>query len=235
MLDANNLLRSLREEDRVELARLAEPIEFERGHVFYEPGDEVKFAYFPADAAMASFLVVLDDRPPVETVLIGREGAVGGIVNRGLLPAFTRSEVLNRGTFFRISSVDLDAVKQQTPALLNLLSRYADCLLAQIFQSVACNASHSLVERAARWLTASIDRTGRPDIAMTQHQFASIMGVGRSYTSLLLQKFKTDDLIRTRRGGITVTDPKRLAAIACGCDRLVAGHFEKVLKGVYPD
>jgi hypothetical protein len=34
----------------------------------------------------------------------------------------------------------------------NLMTRYSDCLLAQVLQSVACNASHTIEARCSRWL-----------------------------------------------------------------------------------
>ena len=42
---------------------------------------------------MASFRIILLDGGNVETALVGREGAVGGIVSKGRLPAYARAVV----------------------------------------------------------------------------------------------------------------------------------------------
>src|SRR5690606_33420590 len=126
-------------------------------------------------------------------------------------------------------NAELEAAKERSPRLRHLFARYADCVVARIFQSVACNASHTIEQRAAKWLTAATERTGTHYIAMTQEQLASMMGIGRSYASRVLQRLKRDGLLRTRRGGIEVIDPEGLAARACGCNDMVNRYCAAVL------
>ena len=76
----NNLLRALRPEDFALLKPHLELRAADRGTVLHEAGDVVEFAYFPCGAALASYVVVLSSGASVETALIGREGAIGGIV-----------------------------------------------------------------------------------------------------------------------------------------------------------
>lgn len=140
----NNLLRALRKEDWDILEPLLEEWSATTGAVLHEPGDTVRFAYFPRGSSLISYFVVLSDGRAVETALIGREGAAGGIVSQGRLPAFTRAEVQVGGPFYRIELNSLEDAKNRSPTLRHLFARYADCLMAQIFQAVACNAVHSL-------------------------------------------------------------------------------------------
>lgn len=235
MIEGNNLLAALHPSD----LRLVEPhvslVTLESEAVIYEPGEIVRFAYFPRGGAVAAYLVPLEEGVTVETAMIGSEGAVGGIVSEGRLPAYARCAVLNAGSFYRIGNAELEAAKERSMRLRHIFARYADCVMAQIFQSVACNATHTIEQRAAKWLTAAIDRTGTPHIVMTQEQLASMMGIGRSYASRVLQRLKRDGLLRTRRGGIEVVDPARLAARACGCNTMVDRHFDMVLKGLYAE
>src|SRR3546814_11642121 len=51
---------------------------------------------------------------------------------------------------------------------------------------------------------------GGNNVTMTQVQLAAMMGIGRSYASRVLQRFKHDGLLRTRRGGIEVLDREGL-------------------------
>jgi CRP-like cAMP-binding protein len=235
MLEGSNLLRALRARDRALLEPHMTECSFSAGQTICEPGEVVRFAYFPSDAALAVFLVQMENGEVVETTMVGKEGALGGIVSHGHIPAYARSCVMHDGIFYRIDSDDLERIKEESPQIRNLFARYADCMMAQVFQSIACNASHTIEQRAAKWLCAALDRTGESEIAMTQEQLASMMGIGRSYASRVVQRFKADQLVQTRRGGLKVLDGPGLRGRACSCNELVKHHFDVVLKGVYPD
>jgi hypothetical protein len=230
----NNLLRELRPTDAAILAPLLQPWEGSRGAILYEPGDNVTEVHFPCGPAMISYLVVLQDGRTAETALVGREGAVGGIVSHGRLPAFARAEIQFPGPFLRMSIVDLEEAKQRSDTIKNLFARYADCMMAQVFQAVACNAAHTIEQRTAKWLLAAMERTGVPLVPLTQEQLAAMLGVGRSYISRVLASFRQRGIIETRRGSLAVVDFDQLKSIACRCNECVRRHFEEVLSGVYP-
>jgi hypothetical protein len=230
----NNLLRALRPAD----FRLLEPLltewEGERGTKLYDPGDHVGHVYFPCGPSLISYLVVLDDGRAIETALVGREGAIGGIVSQGRLPAYARAEVQFPGHFLRIASADLEEAKLKSISLRFLFARYADCLMANIFQTVACNAAHTIEQRTAKWLIAAMERTGDHEVPLTQEQLSAMMGVGRSYVSRIIQTLKSRGLLATRRGSIVVSDLPGLHQLQCGCNSAVRRHFDEVLRGVYP-
>lgn len=229
----NRLLAALRDEDRSLIEPHLSECRLPAGHVIYEPGDTVGQCWFPLGPVLCSHVVELDCGMIVETILVGREGALGGIVSSGGLPAFARLNVLHGGHFLRIDARQLDKAKRASPAVADLFSRYADCLMAQVFQSIACNAVHTIEFRAAKWLVAAVERIGSNEVTMTQEQLASIMGIGRSYASRVLQRFKHDGLLRTRRGGVEVLDRDGLRARACTCNDRVREHYERVLTGIY--
>jgi Crp-like helix-turn-helix protein len=230
----NNLLRRIGAEDfeavRPHLRPFFGPID----SILYSPGDDVATVYFPRGATLVSFIVSTEDGSAVETMLVGREGAVGGIVSQGKLPAYTKIVVQHAGSFLTIPVATLDSIKTRSRRLENLFSRYADCMLAQIFQATACNAAHSIEQRLAKWITAAIDRTGDSTVPLTQERLAGMLGVGRSYASRLIQGFKEDEILRVERGRLIVIDIGRLRAKACLCDMAVKAHFDMVLQGVYP-
>ncbi len=231
----NNLLRSLRDDDYALIAPHLEVVDLPAAGLIYNPGDNVDVVHFPCDASLASFLVGNIDGRDVETVLIGREGAVGGIVSLGHLPAYCRIVVKHPGPFLRIKVSELERAKSQSTSLRLLFARYADCLLAQVFQSIACNAIHSIEQRTAKWIVATMERTGDHVVPLTHEQLATMLGVGRSYTSCVIQTFKREGLLQTRRGSLLVQDRDALRARSCPCNESVKEHFETVLKGVYPD
>jgi CRP-like cAMP-binding protein len=204
------------------------------GAVISRPGDNIEYCYLPTGPALCALSTELEDGATVETILIGREGAVGGVVSSGPLPAYSCVTVLCPGLFLRIPLRELERAKQASPAIASLFSRYADCLLAQVFQSIACNAAHTIEQRAAKWVLAAVDRTGNAGVSMTQEQLAAMMGIGRSYASRVLQTLKRDGLLRTRRGGFAVLDHAELRNRACSCNEQLSAHCERVLAGVYP-
>src|SRR5260370_15832258 len=112
----------------------------------------------------------------------------------------------------------LEAAKSKSSTLYYLFGRYADCLLAQVFQSTACNAIHSIEQRTAKWIIAAMDRTGTDVVPLTHEQLASMLGVGRSYTTRVIQAFKSEGLLETRRGSVVVRDYKALNARSCLCN-----------------
>jgi CRP-like cAMP-binding protein len=108
-------------------------------------------------------------------------------------------------------------------------------MLAQIFQSTACNAIHSIEQRTAKWIMSAMERTDGSDIVpLTHEQLATLLGVGRSYASRVMQSFKAEGILETRRGSILVHDREGLKMRACLCNESVKNHFEEVLRGVYP-
>jgi hypothetical protein len=181
-------------------------------------------------------MVTNEDGRDVETILIGREGAVGGIVSQGYLPAYTRITVKFAGPFVRLPVGKLDAAKSKSRTLSNIFARYADCMLTQIFQSTACNAIHSIEQRTAKWIISAMERTdGDEVVPLTHEQLATLLGVGRSYTSRVIQTFKAEGTLETRRGSILVRNPDAMRNRSCQCNEAVKAHFEEVLRGVYPD
>jgi hypothetical protein len=232
----NNLLRRLNAGDFALVAPHLAEIDAGAGDVLYSPGDDVEIVHFPCGPSLVSYLVPNEDGRDVETVLIGREGAVGGIVSQGYLPAYTRIMVKFAGPFARLPVGKLDAAKKQSPTLSNIFARYADCMLSQIFQSTACNAIHSIEQRTAKWILSAMERTdGDEVVPLTHEQLSTLLGVGRSYTSRVIQTFKAEGVLETRRGSILVRNPEALKIRSCLCNEAVKAHFEEVLRGVYPD
>ncbi len=83
----NNLLRALRASDYALIAPQIEAMDRASGELLYKPRDNVAIVYFPCGPSLVSFVVTNEDGHDMESVLIGREGEVGGIVSAGHLPA----------------------------------------------------------------------------------------------------------------------------------------------------
>jgi DNA-binding transcriptional regulator YhcF (GntR family) len=212
----NNLLRRLSASDFALIAPHLSREEAKANELLYNPGDDVEVVHFPCGPSLASYMVPNEDGRDVETILVGREGAFGG-------------------PFVRLYVGKLDAAKTKSATLRNVFARYADCMLAQMFQSTACNAIHSIEQRTAKWIISAMERTdGDNVVPLTHEQLATLLGVGRSYTSRVIQTFKAEGVLETRRGSILVRNREALQIRACLCNESVKNHFEEVLRGVYP-
>ncbi|MBR0755234.1 Crp/Fnr family transcriptional regulator [Bradyrhizobium jicamae] len=231
----NNLLRRLNAADYALIAPYLSQGDAVANDLLYNPGDDVETVHFPCGPSLVSYMVPNEDGRDVETILVGREGAVGGIVSQGFLPAYTRITVKFGGPFARLPVSKLDAAKLTSISVRNIFARYADCMLAQIFQSTACNAIHSIEQRAAKWIISAMERTnGDGVVPLTHEQLSTLLGVGRSYTSRVIQSFKAEGVLETRRGSIVVRNLDGLRLRSCLCNDAVKDHFEEVLRGVYP-
>ena len=231
----NNLLRHLSEGDYALIASDIEITWLAPDEILYNPGDQVEAVYFPCENSVACFVLAMDDGRELQVELIGREGALGGVVSGGRLPAFSRMTVRFGGPFARLPAARLEAARNKSPALANIFDRYADCLLAQILQGSACNAAHSIEQRAAKWILTTMGRTQRDVVPLSHEQLSTMLGVGRSYTTRVLRKFVADGVLKTARGSVTVLDKAALTQRSCNCNEYVVSHYSRVFKGIYLD
>jgi hypothetical protein len=232
--NGNNLLARLKPTDLELIAGHIKHVHKPPNEVIYDHGTNVGVVYFPCHATLVSFVVSIEDGTTIETLIVGREGAVGGIVSQGNLPAFCRIMVQSGGDFMTLPITALEAAKQKSSTLEGLFARYADCLMAQVFQSTACNATHQIEQRAAKWIVAASDRTGDLEIPLTQERLSGMLGVGRSYVSRVVSQFKRNGILNISRGRISILQKDKLIQQSCGCNDAVKAHFETVLAGVYP-
>jgi hypothetical protein len=101
----NNLLRRLNSADFALLEPHLTAADTGPNDLLYNPGDNVEIVHFPCGPSLVSYMVPNEDGRDVETILIGREGAVGGIVSQGYLPAYTRIMVKFGGPFVRMNQI----------------------------------------------------------------------------------------------------------------------------------
>ena len=224
----NRLLSTFSREARALIEPYGEMIELSSGEVVLTRGDAVHASLFPVGPTMVTMVVELAGNRSAEVASVGREGAVGGIVSCGQAPAFSRAEVLVPGPGFRVPMEALEDAKNRSPFIANLFCRFSDYLLAQVMQSVVCNAFHSIPERAARWLLHAQDRAG-DRIELTQEAFAGLLGVQRTTVNAVVGELSAEGLITTGRGKIQVTDRAGLKRRACECYQRLEDHFGAVI------
>jgi CRP-like cAMP-binding protein len=224
----NRLLSTFSRDARALVEPFGTLVELEPGEAVLKRGEQVRSTFFPVGRTMVSMVVEMGSGRSVEVASIGTEGAVGGIVSCGHAPAFARAEALVAGAAFKVPMQALEDAKARSPFIANLFCRYSDYLLSTVMQSVACNAFHSITERAARWLLHVQDRAG-DRIELTQEAFAGLLGVQRTTVNAVVKELAGEGLIVTRRGTLRVIDRVGLEHRACPCYERLADHYAAVI------
>jgi CRP-like cAMP-binding protein len=228
----NRLLATLKPRDLALISPKLEIVSLKAGEVLFEPGEDIDHICFPDRGVIASLVLNLRDGASAETAMIGFEGAIGGIISEGKKPAFARGVVQIGGTALRLPTRILDKAKQRSPALRDHFARYADCLLAQVLQSVACNAIHDFEARLARWLLTIQDRIGGDELRVTQDFISQMLGVQRTYTTRIVGKLQEKGAIHRSRGTITIINRRKLEHQSCECYFYLRRHFERLLPNI---
>jgi CRP-like cAMP-binding protein len=224
----NRLLATFSPEARALIEPFGTMVELRPGDTVLERGDEVRSSLFPVGSTMITMMVELSGGRSIEVASIGRGGAVGGIVSCGRAPAFTSAEVLVGGPAFRVPMEALEDAKERSHFIGNLFCRYPDYLLSTVMQSVACNAFHSITERAARWLLHVQDRSG-DRIELTQEALAELLGVQRTTVNAVIKELSSEALIATGRGRVRVLNRVGLKRRACECYQRLQDHYDAVI------
>src|ERR1700730_6636585 len=150
-LRSNQLLDVLAPDSRKRIDPHLEPIVFQLGAMVCDAGGLLKHAYFPRGAVL-SLLTVLENGAAIETANIGREGAFGLFAAMYSRVSFNRCLVQFEGGMVRCPIGFLQSEFEHSEHVRNLLVSYSETLLAQVQQTVACNALHSSDERLCRCL-----------------------------------------------------------------------------------
>ena len=224
----NRLLSTFSPEARALIEHFGTMVELETGTILLRRGEEVSSSLFPVGPTMISMAIELSGGRTVEVASIGRRGAVGGIVSCGQAPAFARAMVLVGGPAYRVPMKALEDAKVRSPFIANLFCRFSDYLLATVMQSVACNAFHSIEQRAARWLLHAQDRTG-DRIELTQQALSDLLGVQRTTVNAVIQELDGEGLVSAGRGVVRVTDRAGLMRRSCECYDALERHFGSVI------
>jgi len=223
----NRFLATLPPHDFSLLAPHLRTIPLERGAMLHDVGEDIEHVYFP-HSGMVSFVAVMQNGATVETATIGRAGVIGASAGLGARSTIARAIVQLPGTAAWISASQFHTAAAQSPALRDLIVRYNDVLLAQVQQSVACNALHGLEARLCRWLLQTHDCIDGNVIPLTQEFLGQMLGVRRTTVTIAARLLQSAGLIRYRRGHIQVLDRAALEDIACECYAVVKHNADKV-------
>lgn len=212
----NRLLNALPAKEYERLLDGLEPVRLTYGEVLDEPGEQMRYAYFPCDC-LVSLLTVVEGRRALEVGLVGREGMVGSRLALGFTTSSVRALVQQTGTALRIESAHFLREFGRSPALQRALLRFTDALMLQVTQNAACNRFHVVKARLASWLLMTRERVSSCEFHLTHEFIADMLGVRRVGVTVAASALQRQQLIRYRRGVITILDQQGLEASACSC------------------
>jgi len=229
----NRLLSAFGDDALAALSPNISEVSLTVGRVIAEPGEPVVNVYFPS-SGVVSIVTLLENGDRVESLTVGREGAVGLLAAFGY-PRFTsRGLVQIGGAGLRIDARSLRDAANNFPAIRETVIRYAQVTEAQLHQSAACNAMHTIEARLCRWLLTCEDRVGDETLPLTQEFLAMMLGVQRTSVTTAAQALQRRGLIEYRRGRITILDRSGMEHGSCECYRAIETIYDRVFNGGDP-
>lgn len=227
----NHLLAALPAQDFEPFATSLESVPLALGQMLYDPGSQMRHAYFPT-TAIVSLHYVTESGASAETAGVGNEGVVGVPLFMGGDTTSSSAVVQTAGHAWRLDRYTLKQEFSKAGALQRLLLRYTQVLMTQMAQTAVCNRHHSVEQQLCRWLLLTLDRLPDRELVMTQELVASMLGVRRESVTDAAGRLQAAGYIRYRRGHIGVLSRAGLESGVCECYSVVKKEFDRLLSDV---
>lgn len=226
----NRILSQLSTEEFERLSPHLEPVTLALGDMLYYPQDPVTHVYF-LNRGTVSIIATFEEGDGVEVGLVGNEGVFGINVVLGSMNTPHEALVQLAGDALRIPATVIKKEFKKGGQLQDLLLRYTQALIIQLAQTAACNRTHPIGGRLARWLLMSHDRAMSDELLLTHEFIAVMLGTRRAGVSEAAGKLQNEGVIRYKRGHIRIVDRKGLESISCECYPIVKREFDRLLSG----
>lgn len=193
------------------------------GQVLAEAQTEIDKVYFPHNGII-SCVVTLAGGGVIETAMIGRDGVYGAAIALEGKHALNPAIVQVSGTATAFDARLFAEVADRHVALRRLILAYEQFHLAEVQQTAACNAVHTVFSRTCRWLLRMHDLVDG-EIAITQEYLSEMMGVRRTSVTAVARALQDDGAISLKRGRIQILELRRLEQHACECHGDVVQNY----------
>jgi CRP-like cAMP-binding protein len=224
----NHVLASLPAKDFELFRPHLKPFVLVHEDLLFDANETVNWVYFP-HSGVISLVVGLADGQVIEAAMIGRDSLVGGSTALDGGVSLNRGLVQVAGTASILEAEILRGIAEKSLAFRTTLIRHEQALFAQAQQSAACNASHGVEARMARWLLRTRDLAASDKLELTQEFLAQMLGVRRTSVSLVANTLQNAGLIHYRRGHVEIKNLDGLQDIACECYGTVRSHSDRLL------
>lgn len=192
------------------------------------------YAIFPTTAVL-SLMCMTHDGATAEIGVVGSDGVVGLPLFSGGTGAPSQPVVQSAGRAYRLDAQLVTAEAHRGGAVLGILLRYGQVMLAQVAQTALCNRHHTIDQQFCRRLLVALDLSTGDELAMTQAGIALGLGVRREGVSSAAFKLQQTGAIRYSRGRIVVLDREQLEQQACECYRVARAERDRLLPATVRD
>ena len=227
---SNRILAALPRASSERLQSVMEPVDMPTRMSLYDIGQPIEHVYF-LYRGVASIMTPMKEGIAVELATVGSEGMIGIPVFLGAKTTSSKAFMQVPGEGVRMTSYAFLDFLEGCPELGRLLSRYTLALMTQMAQNAACNCTHSIEERCARWLLMTRDRVREDTFPLTQEFLAQMLGVRRPSVSIAAGILAKAGLISYVRGQITILDRAALERSCCECYGIIRSEFERLVGG----
>jgi CRP-like cAMP-binding protein len=189
--------------------------------------------FFP-HSGVVSVVAVYADGSVIEMATIGREGCSGVQAIFGAKISSVRLLVQIPGSAAKMSQAAFARAMGSMPSFRGLMYAYVQAFLEQVMVSVACNGTHSLKQRLARWLLMMRDRADEDTLLITQSLLGEMLGAQRPSITNAARELERAGLIERGRRQVTILDRQGLIKASCECYQLVRERIAHHLPKTYP-
>jgi len=225
---ANRLLMRLPRAERQRFIAQCDTVNVAISDILCEPGDRVRYVYFPIDCFL-SLITPVADHEGFEVGMVGSEGMQGISLTLGVAVAPQRVLVQGAGSMLRMKAATFRRELARSAPLQRVLARYLHVLMTQLAQTGACTRFHQLEERLARWLLMTDDRAPGHHLRLTHQFLAYMLGMRRVGITTAAGDLQKKKLISYVRGVITITDRNGLEDASCECYRIDQDTYTEML------
>lgn len=211
----NQLLAALPDADWQRWLPQLEWVPLSAGQLLYEYGKPPAYSFFPT-TAIVSLTYTTEDGASAEFAVVGNDGVVGISLFMGGGATSSQAVVQSAGMAWSLPAHAVSAEVERAGAVLTMLLRYTQAMMAQVAQTGACNRHHSIDQQLCRRLLMGLD-LGGDELVMTQEAAAQLLGVRREGVTAAALKLQHAGAIRSHRGHIEVLDRSLLEERSCEC------------------
>jgi CRP-like cAMP-binding protein len=215
-LSKNEILSRLSAADLATLMEHGEEVEFHVREQIFDHGDEIETVYFPL-TAMISLVIVLKHGPTIEALTVGKEGFSGQPILNGVEFNRFRGMCQIEGKVLAIKTEAFKKLVETLPELKRRLLRYSQYATDVIAQTAACNSTHTIEQRCARWLLMTADAIRSTEFSLTQEFLSQMLAVRRPGVNVAMRALARRELISHRYAKVTLLDVEGLREASCEC------------------